>query len=331
MHHATYTKYCNYIVHYYFQPATSCTCVYATPLLKELSCGDQANWTVQPQNLISAKWTDVVEKTGSVCRICYLHGKIADMDTPISSATHKLPVDNKVHYHTSIIPCQWNDSLLSLNPEIRLKIHGGLSTPNVKMHFFSPHTHQTQSRADNPMQNSTLPLHSYPPCAVQMLLVWGGKLFPVLLLRGRSKSPGTAERQAQLMQHLWCILVTIKQPLSSLNKLTPINEAIAHGNTHHICLIFYISTSDSLSIYYYYYVGPFLVQLVFGPLMLIGSTVLLMFLFRPTFGCGKYSHNAQLPFPANFKIHDLHFYGYSISLLSTGPKWYPVQLINFHP
>ena len=37
---------------------------------------------------------DVVEKTGSVC---YLQGKIADMDTTISGATPRLPVNNKIH------------------------------------------------------------------------------------------------------------------------------------------------------------------------------------------------------------------------------------------
>ena len=75
---------------------------------------------------------DVVEKTKSVCRICYLHGKIADIDTPISSATPRLPV---IHYHT--MPMKW-----PLNPEIRWKIQGGLSTPNVRI-FFTALTHQT--------------------------------------------------------------------------------------------------------------------------------------------------------------------------------------------
>ena len=51
---------------------------------------------------------DVVEKGWSVCQIYYLHGKTANMDTPISSATPRLPVDNKLHYNT--MPMKWLSS-----------------------------------------------------------------------------------------------------------------------------------------------------------------------------------------------------------------------------
>ena len=50
--------------------------------------------------------------------------------------------------------------------------------------FFTPHLHQTPDRADNSKRYSpTLPLHSYPPCAVQIHLVLGDIFFPVLLLQ----------------------------------------------------------------------------------------------------------------------------------------------------
>ena len=42
---------------------------------------------------------DVVENSGSVCRISYFHEKITDMYTPVSSAAHRLPVNSKLHYH----------------------------------------------------------------------------------------------------------------------------------------------------------------------------------------------------------------------------------------
>ena len=76
-----------------------------------------------------------------------MHGKIADMNTPIASATPKLPVDNKLHYRT--MPMK---SLFSSTKHRKLgkKTWEGLSTPNVSMISSSPlppppHTHQTQA------------------------------------------------------------------------------------------------------------------------------------------------------------------------------------------
>ena len=43
---------------------------------------------------------DMVEKAGSLCQKYYMHGKLGDVDTPISSPIPRLPVDSKLHYDT---------------------------------------------------------------------------------------------------------------------------------------------------------------------------------------------------------------------------------------
>ena len=37
-----------------------------------------------------------VERAKSLCRMYYFHGEIADMNTPISSSTPRLPADSKL-------------------------------------------------------------------------------------------------------------------------------------------------------------------------------------------------------------------------------------------
>ena len=84
---------------------------------------------------------DVVDKARCVCQMCYLHGKIADMDTPISSATN-----------STTPPCQWNMTQTE-NPGRTLYIQ----------------CEQTKARgwqSSAKLDSSTLPLHSYPRCAV---------------------------------------------------------------------------------------------------------------------------------------------------------------------
>ena len=108
-----------------------------------------------------------------------MHGKIADLDKPTSSATPRLPVD-KLHYYT--IPTK--QLLSSIKPGNWAKNPGRTLYTNLWAWFL--HSTHTQGKADNPVQDSTaqqLPLHSYPPCAVQIYLVWGGGIFPVLLFQ----------------------------------------------------------------------------------------------------------------------------------------------------
>ena len=87
---------------------------------------------------------DVVEKS----QICYLHGKIADLDTPISCATPRLPV--------APLPMKWLSS--SIKPrKLGLK-SGDDSIHTMWAWFFTP---QTQGRGDNLMQNSTAQHYLY--------------------------------------------------------------------------------------------------------------------------------------------------------------------------
>ena len=187
---------------------------------------------------------DVVEKTRSVCQICYLHGNITDMDTPIFSATPRLPVDNKLHYHT--MPMKW----LSLNSEIRLKIQGGLSTPNVSM-ISLLHTHTKRWQ---------------PNAKLQAASITFGK------------------------------------------KTHQVHCTHQDSNTHHI-LAYFLS--------FYIYVRWFLSMPSSGFQPFDTNwryfDVPLMILFRPTFSFRKYLRNAQLLIPANLKIHNLQFSGFSIS------------------
>ena len=76
---------------------------------------------------------------------------------------------------------------------------------------------------------------------------------------------------------------------SLLNKAHTDNQA--HSTWQHI-----LGSFSTLYIMF----GGFSVclQVAFSTSMLIGGT--LIFLFRPTFGCKKYLHNAQLLIPANF-------------------------------
>ena len=96
--------------------------------------------------------------------------------------------------------------LSSLNPEIGLKIQVGPSTPICKCDFFTPHTHN-KLKAELTIQcvkldSLTLPLHSYSPCVIQILI---NELNSVSSdqapdLKGQ-RSPWRAERQTQLIQH----------------------------------------------------------------------------------------------------------------------------------
>ena len=141
--------------------------------------------------------------------------------------------------------CQWNDSRPPLNQKLGGKSREDSCT-QCEHNFF---THQTQSISDNPMQNLTaqhyIPLHSYPPCAVQIhpIFFFGEGEFPVfhlqiLLNELSSVSPdlnkvkviedsleaGTAD--TTLMIHLGC-----KQPLSLQDKLTLIIKLTTHIKT----------------------------------------------------------------------------------------------------
>ena len=111
---------------------------------------------------------DVVEKTRSVCGIYILLAW--DMDTSISA-------DCQLTINSTTMQCQWNETRPPLNT--------GRKSREDYLHsvwaWFLHSTH-TQGRADNPMQNSTLPLHSYPPCAIQIHLVWRENVLLLLIL-----------------------------------------------------------------------------------------------------------------------------------------------------
>ena len=85
------------------------------------------------------------------------------MDTPISNATPGLPVDNKLPAATT--PCQWNDSR---TPFYKAENPGRTLYMQYEHDFFTPYLHQTQGRADNPMQSLTAQYCLYTATAVNI-------------------------------------------------------------------------------------------------------------------------------------------------------------------
>ena len=137
-------------------------------------------------------------------------------------------------------------------------------------------THK-QSWQSNAKLDSPRLLHSYPPCAVQIHLVWGGiifqfsyKLSSVSRREGVWQSKVTKESweagtaNAALVIHLGC-----KQPLPLLDKSLTHNQAhYTHqdSSTH----LFFISRVVSWKL---------CLQVVFGLLLLIGNTLMFLLWF----------------------------------------------------
>ena len=135
----------------------------------------------------------------------------------------------------------------SIKPRNQAKNPGRTLYTQYEHDFFTPHTCQTQGRADNPIQNSTAQ-HQLPTLCCPN---WGGTgtfsssppnpLSSVTSdLKGACRVKGHREAgaaDAALMTHLGC-----KWPLSLLDKLTLIIQLTAciKTATHHISAYLHI-------------------------------------------------------------------------------------------
>ena len=137
-----------------------------------------------------------------------------------------LPVDNKLHYHT--MPIKW--LLSSLKP--MQKLHRKCREHD----FFTPHPHQTQGRADNPMhkytaftQLPTLCCPNPPGFAGKKI---PGLLFQILINELRSDSPDRAPDLKGAWQGQRVTQRRVAQAWVTLH-LRSFWLSHSSGNTHH--------------------------------------------------------------------------------------------------